>query len=301
MKVFQIDCKLAYTVLAESHFHFHIQAADHPRQSVIEESLELSPTVMHHPFTDNGSGNRFFRLQVAQGPLEVRYRAKVQIDPPQLDQQAAVIPIAQLPDDVLHYLLPTRYCESDRLSYAAQRQFRTISPMASGYERVTAVCNWIRENVDYQLGTSTATTTALDVFINRRGVCRDFAHLGITLCRALNIPARFVVGYIKFDEPPPDFHAIFEAYIGNQWVLFDPTGLAPTENLVRVGTGRDAKDVAFATIYGPAQMTSMAPVIEPDAGQPTESIVAPEVQPVQPVPAFQPSAEAAPALVAVAA
>ena len=89
----------------------------------------------------------------------------------------------------------------------------------------------------------------------RDGVCRDFAHLGITLCRALNIPARLVVGYVWFDEPPQDFHAIFEAWLGGRWVLFDATGMAPPEKLVRTGTGRDAKDVAFSTLFGAVQMT----------------------------------------------
>ena len=101
------------------------------------------------------------------------------------------------------------------------------------------------------------------VFEQRVGVCRDFAHLGITFCRALNIPARLVCGYAPFDEPPPDFHAVFEAFVGGRWVLFDPTGMSPLASFVRIACGRDAKDVAFATIYGPARMVSMAPCIEP--------------------------------------
>jgi transglutaminase-like putative cysteine protease len=91
--------------------------------------------------------------------------------------------------------------------------------------------------------------------VQRAGVCRDFAHLGITLCRALNIPARIVVGYVWFDEPPQDFHATFEVWLGGQWVLFDPTGMAPVDRLVRIGTGRDAKDVAFSTFFGQVEMT----------------------------------------------
>jgi transglutaminase-like putative cysteine protease len=104
-------------------------------------------------------------------------------------------------------------------------------------------------------------TTARDVFNQRAGVCRDFAHLGVTFCRALNIPARLVVGYAQFDDPPPDFHAVFEAYLGGRWVLFDATHMSPIDDVVRIATGRDAKDVAFATIYGPATMLSMAPLV----------------------------------------
>ncbi len=124
-----------------------------------------------------------------------------------------------------------------------------------------AIIEWIREHIVYQIGQSDVTTTARDVLANRVGVCRDFAHVGITMCRALNIPARFVVGYVEFQEPPPDFHAIFEAYLGGKWVLFDPTGLAPVENVVRIASGADAMDVAFATIYGPARMTDIQPNI----------------------------------------
>ncbi|RZI67702.1 MAG: transglutaminase family protein, partial [Variovorax sp.] len=123
---------------------------------------------------------------------------------------------------------------------------------------VQAIVDWIHESITYEPGTSDSTTTAQEVFVQRAGVCRDFAHLGITLCRALNIPARLVVGYVWFDEPPQDFHAVFEAWIGGQWVLFDATRMAPVDRLVRVGTGRDAKDVAFCTIFGPVSMTNKA-------------------------------------------
>jgi len=128
---------------------------------------------------------------------------------------------------------------------------------------VQAIADWIHDNIDYQIGSTQVTTTARDVFLQRAGVCRDFAHLGVTFCRALNIPARLVVGYARFDEPPPDFHAVFEAYVGARWELFDASRLAPLDGLVRIASGRDAKDVAFATIFGPATMVSMAPLITP--------------------------------------
>jgi transglutaminase-like putative cysteine protease len=139
------------------------------------------------------------------------------------------------------------------MARAAQQLF---GDLPQGIGRVQAIVDWIHESIRYEPGSSESTTTARDVFVQRAGVCRDFAHLGITFCRALNIPARLVVGYVYFDEPPQDFHAIFEAWIGGQWVLFDPTRMAPVDRLVRVGTGRDAKDVAFCTIFGPVSMTS---------------------------------------------
>ncbi len=155
--------------------------------------------------------------------------------------------------------MPTRYCESDLLSRAAVKLF---GELRRGDSRVLAVCDWIFHNVDYQVGTSDSTTTAVDVFTQRVGVCRDFAHLGIDFCRALNIPARLVAGYARFDTPPPDFHAIFEAYLEGGWQLFDPTRMAEPAELMRIGWGHDAKDLAFATIFGPVVMTSMEPQLQ---------------------------------------
>ena len=114
--------------------------------------------------------------------------------------------------------------------------------------------------MDYQVGLTQSTTTACDVFLHRAGVCRDFAHLGITFCRALSIPARLVAGYANFNQPPPDFQAVFEAYLGHRWVMFDATRMAPLDELVRITSGRDAKDLAFATLFGPATMVSMSPL-----------------------------------------
>jgi len=119
----------------------------------------------------------------------------------------------------------------------------------------------VRGNIDYRIGSTIATTTAREVFMQRAGVCRDFAHLSVTFCRALNIPARLVSGYATFAEPPPDFHAVFEAYLSGRWVMFDPTGMSPLDQIVRLAHGRDAKDVAFATIFGPARMVAMSPDI----------------------------------------
>ncbi len=116
--------------------------------------------------------------------------------------------------------------------------------------RVRAIEEWIHGDMVYRPGSSDSNTSAQQIFEQRAGVCRDFAHLGITFCRALNIPARIVVGYVWFDDPPQDFHALFEAWLDGVWVLFDPTGMAPVDRLVRIGTGRDAKDVAFATFFG---------------------------------------------------
>jgi transglutaminase-like putative cysteine protease len=151
--------------------------------------------------------------------------------------------------------------------------------LVPGYSRVTAICNWIYDNVLYLSGSSDSLTSACDTAIERVGVCRDFAHLGIAFCRALNIPARFVSGY-AYGLNPPDFHAWFEAYLGGRWYLFDPTRLVPQSGLIRVGTGRDAADVSFATIFGPVQMNQMSLFMDylPDAKPISENILIPTTE-----------------------
>lgn len=255
-----IDCTLGYELDGPCDFIFMIHAAEVAGQRVIDESLHLTPNVAHRTHADARSGNRFLRLHADKGPLTVRYRATVELVRAPRDMDAQEMAIDALPDDVLHNLMPTRYCESDLLASAAAKLFGQLPP---GYARVQAISDWIHEHIEYRPGSTTATTTSRDVFVQRAGVCRDFAHLGVTFCRALNIPARLVCGYTRFDEPPPDFHAVFEAWLGGRWTLFDPTGLVPVDRLIRVATGRDAKDVAFATIFGPARMTQIAPEVEP--------------------------------------
>jgi len=255
---FDIDCHLDYEVRGPTDFVFQIHAHNGMDQQVQSESLVITPNLPWHVYADPGIGHRFMRLHVDSGPLTLRYRARVQRTVQPLDPQAPELPIAELPDDLLHNLNPTRYCESDELSQVTQQMF---GQLPRGLSRVQAIVEWIHRNIAYQVGTSNATTTARDVLASRAGVCRDFAHLGVTFCRALNIPARLVVGYSSFDEPPPDFHAVFEVWLGGQWVLFDATGLAPLDELVRIAMGRDAKDVAFATIFGPAVMTRLSPLI----------------------------------------
>lgn len=254
MHLSTVETVLEYQVKVATHFCFNIEAAQWPTQTIVSERLAVSSGVDLRKFTDEGSGNRFFRFDAGPGPLLVNYKADVEVHSQHVDEHLPEVPVGQLPDSIFHYLLPTRYCESDLMGPVAQELFGNAPP---GISRVRAVVKWIHENIAYRPGSTQSTTTAHEVFEQRAGVCRDFAHLGITMCRALNIPARIVVGYVWFDEPPQDFHAIFEAWIGGRWVLFDPTGMAPVDRLVRIGTGRDAKDVAFSTFFGAVEMTRM--------------------------------------------
>jgi len=259
-KHFDVDCELSYQLAGPADFLFQLHALDGMDQRVLSESLDVEPAVRVHVYEDPAVGHRFARLSAGEGTLRLQYRARVERRPVPADLAAAEMAITELPDEVLHNLMPTRYCESDLLSHAAIKIF---GELPRGAMRVQAICDWLYDNIDYQLGSSNATTTACDVFRNRAGVCRDFAHLGVTFCRALNIPARLVVGYALFDEPPPDFHAVFEAYLGGRWMMFDPTRMSPVDDLVRIAMGRDAKDVAFATIFGPATMSAMRPDVAP--------------------------------------
>jgi hypothetical protein len=160
------------------------------------------------------------------------------------------MPLAQIPVDVLEYLYPSRYCPSDRLSNVAMHQFGGMTP---GYSRIQAVCEWVRGRTRFQPGSTNFRTCAFDTFNERVGVCRDFAHLMISLCRALNVPARFVTAVDYGADPalgPMDFHAYVEVFLSGRWYIFDPTGICPTTGLIRIGTGKDASDVSFATIFG---------------------------------------------------
>ena len=251
MHIATVDLLLDYDVSHTSHFLFHVEAAFHTAHRIVEERLSITPAVKVRTFGDARNGNRFVRLDAPKGVLSVNYHAKIEIVPLAVPLHLDENPVTAVPDEVLRYLMPSRYCESDVMSRAAQQLFGHL-PLGIG--RIHAIESWINDSIYYLPGFSNSTTTAQEVFVQRAGVCRDFAHLGITLCRALNIPARLVVGYVHFDEPPQDFHAVFEAWVGDRWVMFDGTKMAPIDRLVRVGTGRDAKDVAFATIFGGVQM-----------------------------------------------
>jgi transglutaminase-like putative cysteine protease len=258
-RLFDVDCTLSYTLLDDTHFLFLVHALDGMDQQVVEESLRLTPALDSVLHPDPVHGHRTLRLKAPAGPLTLRYRARVRLQRPLPDLQAREMPIESLPHEVLPDLMPTRYCESDRLGSAAVRMFGDVEP---GYRRVQAVCDWIHDNIEYRVGSTDTTTTACDVFLQRSGVCRDFAHLGVAFCRALNIPARLAVGYARFDAPPPDFHALVEAFVGGRWELFDPTRLADPQDMVRIAVGRDAGDVAFATLFGSVRTRLIRPEVE---------------------------------------
>ncbi|MEJ6021331.1 transglutaminase-like domain-containing protein [Ramlibacter sp. PS4R-6] len=246
-----IQALLEYEAKTPAHFCLHLHAARCGAQTVLAEEFRITPEARWREFEDHASANRYVRVDVPPGRFVVTYSADVRLDTEPVAEMPEEAPLADLPDEVFRFLLPSRYCEADAIGEVAQRLFCDDRP---GLARVQAIVRWIHRNIRYRPGSSTITTSALDVLESREGVCRDFAHLAIAFCRALNIPARFVAGYVWFDDPPQDFHAVFEAWLGDRWVMFDPTGMAPPQRLVRIGSGMDATDVAFATYFGEAEL-----------------------------------------------
>jgi len=251
---FRLGCELDYDVSSLSTCIFNIRAIANEYQQVLDSNLKINPKIETEEYIVPYIENSYLRLVVPEGKLAISYQATVDLHHYTDNQNdiSELVP-ADIPLDIIHYLYPSRYCQSDRLMKLAQDEFGD-SP--SGYARVQHICDWIYEKVTYISGSSDSHTSAYDTVTERAGVCRDFAHLGIAFCRALNIPARFISAY-AWQLDPPDFHACFEAYLGNKWYLFDATRLAPVEGLVRIGTGRDAADTAFATVFGAVQLNKM--------------------------------------------
>jgi len=257
----QITIELDYEVLGPgADFIFNIHAAQTERQQVLTESLHLSQNLASRVETDPVTRNRYLRLSAGPGPLRVSYGATVDLmhhvgDPLHIGE----VPVSQLPAAVLSYIYPSRYCQSDRLHRFAMREF---GQRWQGYARVQGIRDWVLQHTRFTPNTSDSSTSAVDTLIETVGVCRDFAHLMIALCRAVNIPARLATGVDYGADPalgPTDFHAYVEAYLGDRWYIFDPSGTAIPMGFVRLGTGRDAADVAFATIFG--SVASSAPRI----------------------------------------
>lgn len=252
---FQVSSNLRYEVRSQATLILNIHALRTASQTVLEETFTVNPYVRLEEFTTDKGENKFIRLEVPKKTmLEISYQATVDTYYQEIEHhEMGKVPVAELDSSVISFLFPSRYCQSDKLYRLAYNQFGKIKNV---YAKALAVSDWIYNNVEYLSGSTNAQTSAFDTITERAGVCRDFAHLGITLCRAINIPARYFTGY-AYQLNPPDFHACFEAYISGKWVIFDPTRLVPLNGFVKIGTGRDAADAAVASIFGPVNSLSM--------------------------------------------
>ncbi len=253
-RIVQMHSELTYSVTTPTTILLQVAAMHTGRQFISDELMTVNPSTPVDYLQTGPLGNRASRLSLQPGSTTIHYSATATLSPKEpSDVDLHELDYTQLPADVLPYLNPSRYCESDRLAKFASDMFGNVS---RGFDRVSKITDWVYESLSYTPGSTGPSTTACDVILQRAGVCRDFAHVSIALCRALGIPARYVSGYAVNLEPP-DFHGFFEAYLGGDWILFDATKLAPVSGFVRIGAGRDAADVAFATLIGQATMTKM--------------------------------------------
>jgi transglutaminase-like putative cysteine protease len=222
------------------------------------DELSVEPASPMDGYIDS-FGNRCMRLVARQGPLRLSNSTLISDSglPDPVSPNAREIPVQELPCDVLRYLYNSRYCEVDRFSMIALELFGSVPP---GWSRVQAICDWIHTKITFGYQHARPTKTALDVYTERFGVCRDFQHLAVTLCRALNIPARYVTGYlgdigVPASPSPMDFSAWFEVYLEDRWWTFDARHNQPRIGRVLMATGRDASDVAMTTSFGMANLT----------------------------------------------
>lgn len=245
-------CYLEFDIVVPTPFIFMLRPRSGSQQWVACEEYRHTPHVGINEFTDS-YGNLCQRLTAPVGLFSIYTQADINVsDVSDRTLDAPFIDIAQLPDSILSFLLPSRFCESDKLSELANQ---ITQGYLLGYNQVLAIEEWIRATIRYEVMGSDILLTAHDTSLRGAGVCRDFAHLGIALCRSMSIPARFVVGYL-YELDPMDLHAWFEAYIGGRWYTFDATQTELKGGYVVIGYGRDAADVAIFNQFGPASYTT---------------------------------------------
>jgi transglutaminase-like putative cysteine protease len=244
-----VEARLVYRFTAPCEVLLLVEPARSSRQRVLSERWTAPAACAIARFDDPATGERRAIVD-CQGDVELAYTAEVETDPQSHDLAGRPARrVRDLPADVLPFLRPSRYCPSDRFERLARSRFGHLD----GGDKAAAIMAWVSRHLTYEPGVSDAGSTALDTFIDAAGVCRDYAHLAIALCRAADIPARAVSAY-AWRLDPPDLHAVVEVYLDGRWWLADPTGLAPLEGLVRIASGRDAADIAFMHIFGTAEL-----------------------------------------------
>ncbi len=249
----QIDVQLDYWFGNPCDILLQVEAAQLPSQLIEDAHLTFTPDTSHRRVpAQDGIGERMWLR--TQGRLVVDYNAIVSLGRDAAD--CAHLPkaaLGDLPGDAVQYLLPSRYCQSNQFTDFVEARFGALA----GGAKIAAIRDWIAGHMSYVPGSSHAETTAVDTFHGREGICRDYAHLMITLARAADIPARIASVYAP-GVSPQDFHAVAEVYLGDTWHLIDPTGMASAGDMAIIGIGRDSGDVAFLTAFGPLQMNGQS-------------------------------------------
>lgn len=251
----RVGCVVAYETSVPTPLLFVVKPSLDEKQLVCQEKFSFGPDLPFNNFVDS-HGNVTFRAMLMPGRNEIRHDAMVAVS--SLPENGAIqgdpVPVDQLPFDALRYTMPSRYCDSDKLRNFAWEHFGNIR---NGHERVQAICDWIHQNIEYRYFSGSPELSASDILQRGYGVCRDFAHVGIALCRAFNLPARYVTGHLPDIGCPDtgmDFHAWMEVYLGRDWYIFDARFNTPRIGRVKIAQGLDAVDGAFSTIFGEARL-----------------------------------------------
>lgn len=283
----QFDIPVPVAMVALLHVHpSRVHNLLEPDEFQTEPKLDVSSYI-------DSFGNRCARFVAPPGRLRLSHSTLIHDsgEPDPVNPLAREMPVGDLPHEVLTYLLNSRYCEVDRLTAVAAELFGQLAP---GWGRVQAICDWVHNKIEFNYQHARPTKTALDVYTERVGVCRDYQHLAITFCRALNIPARYATGYLgDIGVPvvlPMDFSAWFEVYLDNHWWAFDARNNKPRIGRILMATGRDASDVAMTTSFGHAGLRYFFVVTEEETatGQASAAQAVPEI-PSESGPYFDPS------------
>jgi transglutaminase-like putative cysteine protease len=260
-----VGCEFTYEAEIATPAIFQVQPSESSAFALRSEAWSSTPEMTLRSYVDV-YGNRCTRVVLPAGWSTFRYTAEVDVPDTGEDVDVTALESApeELPDEALIFTLPSRYCLPDVLGDEAWTLFGSHPP---GYGRVQAICDHVHNHVTFQYGSSTPWSTAADVNSTRLGVCRDFTHLAISFCRALNIPARYVFGYLpdmdaERDPAPMDFAAWMEVWLDGRWWTFDPRNNVPRKGRVLIGRGRDASDVAMATTFGGPRLDMMTVVAE---------------------------------------
>jgi transglutaminase-like putative cysteine protease len=253
----RIGCHVVWQASMAVAMSLSVRPRDGVHQKVLREKLTFAPHLATLSF-ENELGNQIDRVIMQPGENVIHHDALVRVPavPDNFEPIGLLVPVYQLPNEVLRYLLPSRYCDSDKLMTFA---WKTFGPLVDGASHVQAICDWVHHNIEYRFGSGSAQISASDVILRRFGVCRDFAHVAIALCRCFNIPARYVTGHVPdighLDPGTPmDFHAYFEAFLGHHWSTFDARFNSPRIGRVKIAHGLDAVDGAFSSIFGESQI-----------------------------------------------
>jgi len=256
----RVGCQFVHDLRTAVHAVIQVEPRLDGPFRLLEERWTTEPILSSSQYLDT-FGNLCRRADLPRGRSLLRYEAvaEVSAEPDATWPSAPEMTPRELPDDALSFTLPSRLCPSDALGPAAYELFADVAP---GWHRVQAISDWVHDEIAFSYGSSGPVTTAADVFEARKGVCRDFAHLAITFCRALNIPARYVFGYlpdieVEPPEDPMDFCAWMEVFLGGSWWTFDPRNNQRRIGRVLIGRGRDALDVAMLSTFGAAPLQSM--------------------------------------------